>query len=180
MKGLSMFFVFALLVSFIVAGTTTAWSYDRKVVIATNPILDMFTWYNGEVELAVAPTSTVGLAGTYISFGDEDEGDEETFANASAFYRYYPREAFGGFFFGVRGGYYKVTVQVDQEDDTSEEESGDFFGFGIDIGYSWLLGAEERFNVSLGIGAVRLFGGDLEDVTLTLPTVRLINVGIAF
>jgi hypothetical protein len=62
------------------------------------------------------------------------------------------------------------------------EESGDFFGFGLDVGYSWLLGAQERFAVSLGAGAVRLFGGDLEDadVNLTLPTIRLINVGVAF
>jgi hypothetical protein len=177
MKMLSMFFAFLLLVSLVVAGTTAAWSYERKVVIATNPILDMFTWYNGEVEVAVAPTSTVGAAGTYLTFGDEDEDDEETFANASVFYRYYPREAYGGFFFGARGGYYRVTAQ---DEETGDEESGDFFGFGIDIGYSWLLGAEERFNVSLGVGAVRLLGGDLEDVTLTLPTIRFINVGVAF
>lgn len=175
MRVASVLLVFILAVSFIVAGTAPAWSYDRKVVIATNPILDMFTWYNGEIELAVMPTSTVGVAGTYLSLGEDF--DEETFTNASIFYRYYPREAFGGFFFGVRGGYYKVTVE---DDDPDTEDSGDFFGFGIDIGYSWLLGAEERFNVSLGIGAVRLFGGDLEDVTLTLPTIRLVNVGIAF
>jgi hypothetical protein len=35
--------------------------------------------------------------------------------------------------------------------------------------------------VSIGIGANRYFGEDLEgDVALTLPIIRLINVGIAF
>ena len=154
-------------------------SYERKLVVSTNPILDMFTWYNGELELAAGLTSTMGIAGTYITFGNEDDLDEETYANASIFWRYYPREAFGGFYFGVRTGYYKVTADNNV---TGEEESGSFFGAGIDVGYGWLLGESERMYVSLGVGAVRLFGGDLEDVdvTLTLPTIRFINVGIAF
>ena len=176
MKAHSICLVFVLLVAFIAAGTTPASSYESKVVVSTNPILDMFTWYNGELELAVAPTSTMGIAGTYITFGDEDDFDQETYANASVFWRYYPREAFGGFYFGVRGGYYNVTIDTDIDD----EESGDFFGAGIDVGYSWILGEGERMYISLGVGAVRLFGGDLEDITLTLPTIRLINVGIAF
>ena len=40
---------------------------ERKVVISTNPILDMFTWWNGEVEVKIASHSTVGVAGSYIS-----------------------------------------------------------------------------------------------------------------
>jgi len=176
MKAHSMCLVLVLLVAFITAGAIPAASYESKVVISTNPILDMFTWYNGELELAVAPTSTVGIAGTYISLGDEDDFDRETYANASVFWRYYPREAFGGFYFGVRGGYFKVTADTDLDD----EEEGNFFGVGIDVGYSWILGESERMYVSLGAGAVRLFGGDLEDVTLTLPTIRIINVGLAF
>lgn len=176
MKAHSIGLVFALLVAFIAVGTTPASSYESKVVISTNPILDMFTWYNAEVEFAVAPTSTMGIAGTYISFGDKDDFDRETYANASVFWRYYPREAFGGFYFGARAGYFKVTADTD----LGEEEEGNFFGAGVDVGYGWILGESERMYVSMGIGAVRLFGGDLEDVALTLPTIRLINVGFAF
>ena len=176
MKAHSLCLVFVILLTLVVAGSTPAASYERKVVVSTNPILDMFTWYNGELEIAAAPTSTIGIAGTYITFGDEDDFDRETYANASVFWRYYPREAFGGFYFGVRGGYYKVTADTD----LGEEEEGNFFGAGIDVGYGWILGENERMYVSLGIGAVRLFGGDLEDVSLTLPTIRLINVGFAF
>jgi hypothetical protein len=32
----------------------------------------------------------------------------------------------------------------------------------------------------MGIGAMRLLGGDLQDVSIAIPTLRLIDVGIAF
>lgn len=166
------------IIAFSGAGTAQAGSAAepvvRRHVISTNPITDMFTWYNGEYEFRVLSNSTIGLSGSYISF---DDGDEE-FMNIGAFYRFYPQDtAPAGFFFGARFGYYDVKAYDDFED---KEESASFGGFGIDIGYSWLLGSSQRFALSLGIGAVRLFGGDLEDVALTLPTIRLVNVGVAF
>jgi hypothetical protein len=53
---------------------------------------------------------------------------------------------------------------------------------GFDLGYSWVLGKDERFYVGLGAGMMRLSGGDLEDldVTVNLPIIRIINVGFAF
>ena len=59
-------------------------------------------------------------------------------------------------------------------------ESAAFFGAGFEIGYSWLLGANRNIGLSLGAGATRLFGGELDGASLTIPTVRLINLGIAF
>lgn len=151
---------------------------ERKVVVSTNPILDMFTWWNGEVEVKIASHSTVGVAGSYISIGGDDDNEKEEFKSFAGFYRYYPQgDAFAGFFFGARFGIYYVDAW---DEDEQERGTGNFYGFGIDIGYGWLLGESRRFNVSLGVGAVRLFGGDLEDVALTLPTIRLINVGVAF
>jgi hypothetical protein len=161
-------------------GLAAEGSVAPQHVLSTNPILVMFTWYNLEYEQAFTETTSGGITASYVKFGDEDDFDEETYTSVSAVCRYYPQgSVLHGFFFGGRLGYYSVTAQ---EDITGDEESGKFFGFGIDIGYNWLLGVEEKFAVSLGIGAVRLFGGDLEDVdvSLTLPTVRLINVGIAF
>jgi hypothetical protein len=64
------------------------------------------------------------------------------------------------------------------EDDTGD--SGTVFGAGFELGYNWLLGAKKQLYVSLGAGADRLFGADLEDVSVVIPTVRIINVGIAF
>jgi hypothetical protein len=158
---------------------------ERKSVLSTNPILDMFTWWNLEWEYKVAQTSTIGLAASYVKFEQDDEGEEfseERYMAGNFFYRYYPMgEALKGFFFGGRLGYYNVSAKVrNPAAGESDEEDGSFYGIGLDIGYSWLLGAPQRFSVSLGIGAVRLFGGDLDDVATTLPTIRLINIGVAF
>jgi len=180
MKARSLCFVFLLFVTLVAMSAMPAFGYDRKVVVSTNPFLDMYTWFNGEVELAVSPNTTIGVAGNYTTFGDiDDEDDEENYTNVGVLARYYPREAFGGFYFGLRGGYYGVT-KTDWM--TEEEETAKAFGVGFDIGYSWVLGANERFYVGLGAGMMRLFGGDLEDldVSVNLPIIRIINVGLAF
>lgn len=133
-----------------------------KNVISTNPILDMFTWFNIEYERRIAANGTIGLTTSYLDY-DDDEG----FLGVSVFYRFYPQDrAPSGFFFGGRFGGYS-------------EEKETAFGFGIDIAYSWLLGKPESFSVSLGIGALRLFGGSL-DTAETVPTLRIINIGFAF
>jgi hypothetical protein len=145
---------------------------EHQNVLSTNPLGAVFTWFSGEFERKIAGPSSIGIGGSYLEI---DDGDEQ-FISGQAFYRYYPQgAALVGFFFGGRFGVYDV-----KDTDGGIEEQDTFFGAGIDIGYSWLLGASRRFGVSLGIGAVRLFGGDLEDVALTLPTVRLVNIGVAF
>lgn len=146
----------------------------RLNVISTNPILDMFLWWNVEYEHVVAPSQTLGAAGSYVTF---DDGDE-TYTSGSVFYRYYPAGAApAGFFFGGRFG---MTSISDEEEGITTD--GSAFGIGIDIGYTWLIGAPRRMALSLGIGAIRYFGGDLDDldVSTTIPTIRLVNVGIAF
>lgn len=159
--------------------TTTAPS--RRNVISTNPILDMFTWWNLEWEFKAATTATIGLAASYVKFEQDDETEEYAEERYMAFYaysRYYPMgESFKGFFFGARVGFINVSAK---ERITDIEDDGTAYSIGLDIGYNWLLGAPQRLSVSLGIGAVRLFGGDLEDTATTLPTIRLINVGLAF
>ena len=61
-----------------------------------------------------------------------------------------------------------------------DEATGRFFGLGFELGYNWLLGAKKNISIGMGAGATRLFGGDLNGASLTIPTVRLVNVGIAF
>jgi len=63
---------------------------------------------------------------------------------------------------------------------TAESDSDVFVGLGFEIGYTWLFGADRHFALSLGAGATRLFGGDVEGASLTIPTLRLFNVGVAF
>jgi hypothetical protein len=181
MKSTAAVLTLCLLVLFLFLSSppTHAAELNRKFVISTNPILDMFTWYNAEFEIAMGSNSTIGVSGTYLTFGDEDDFDEETYMAVTFFYRYYPTSSFEGFYFGGRMGYNHVKAQTNID---GSDESGSFLAAGIDVGYSWLLGDTKKFYVSLGVGAVRLFGEDLEDVdvAMTLPTIRLINVGIAF
>ncbi len=154
---------------------------QRKVVIATDPILDMFQWYSAEVQIRIAQVLTTGVGGSYLSLDD----DKDQFTSGNAFLRYYPQGyALEGFSLGARMGIYYVKTE-DQDEDAiiEEEEEATMYGFGIEIGYCWLLGAAKRVSISTGIGAVRLFGGDFEeedDVLKTLPTIRLVYVGIAF
>jgi hypothetical protein len=150
----------------------------RRHCFSTNPILLMFTWYNAEYAFRVSNNSTIGIAGSYITLDDEDTG-EDTYMSANIFYRYYPQgDAFTGFFFGARFGLNHIEVEVSE--DTGEADEGTAYSFGIDIGYDWLLGESRMFYISAGIGAVRLFGGDLEGTAGTLPTVRLVQIGVAF
>ena len=88
------------------------------------------------------------------------------------FFRYYPQgAALTGFYVGGRTGYHRAS---------DYDDSGSAFGLGIDIGYSWLLGESRSFYVGLGLGASRLFGNDLADGSVTIPTLKLVNIGIAF
>jgi hypothetical protein len=59
-------------------------------------------------------------------------------------------------------------------------DSATFGGLGFDLGYTWLLGAQERVGVSIAAGATRLFGSELNGATVTLPSIRLVNIGLAF
>ena len=62
----------------------------------------------------------------------------------------------------------------------SGDHSATFGGLGFDLGYTWLLGAQERVGVSIGAGATRLFGSELDGATVTPPSIRLVSIGLAF
>jgi hypothetical protein len=139
----------------------------------------LFSWWNIEYELRIASHSTVGLTGSYVTFeDDEDNDDKETYEGGAIMYRYYAQgHAPGGFYAGARLGIYNIEIE---EPITEERESGTTYGFGIDVGYSWLLGKNPKFVVSIGAGVIRYFGGDLDDAKAGLPIIRLINLGFAF
>jgi hypothetical protein len=168
------------LVAVVIGAVTAPGACAEKVmppstIISSNPILDIFGWYNLELEHRVKPNSTVGLAGSYVDFDEE----KDTYKTLTFFYRYYPQnEAPAGFFFGGRAGVFDVSAG---SGDTDVTETYTLGGVGIDIGYTWMIGTTRNFAISLGIGAVRLFGdtGD-SDVATALPTIRLVNIGFAF
>ena len=141
-------------------------------VISGNPLILLAGWFNAEYERKVAENMTVGIAGGWLDLDDND------YTNLGGFLRFYPQEAaFTGFYLGGRGGIHRVN---EAHDAGSGDHSSTAFGIGIDVGYAWLLGPARSFYVGLGIGATRLFSGDLGDASATVPSVRLINVGVAF
>ena len=135
-------------------------------LISGNPLILLAEWFNAEYETKIDESLTVGAAGGWLNLDDAD------YTSLSALLRFYPQAAaFTGFYVGGRGGIHNV----DEGDDNAT-----VFGIGIDIGYTWLLGPSRSFYVGLGIGATRLFGGDLDDASPVIPSVRLINIGVAF
>jgi hypothetical protein len=139
----------------------------HKQVLSANPFGLMFEWFNADYERKINESNTWGASASFLSLG----GDSD-YVNAQLAYHYYPQgAALTGFYLGGRGGIHHV--ETDGED-------GRFFGIGFELGYNWLLGAKRRVSIGLGAGATRLFGADLDGASLTIPTVRLVNVGIAF
>ncbi len=140
----------------------------QNQVISANPFLLLWGWVNVEYERKISPTTTAGATGSMLSL---DDGDEK-YKSLNGFVRYYPQgAALTGFYLGGRLGVHQVT------DDGDDDHA---FGLGVDLGYSWLLGVDRRFYVGIGIGATRLFGGDIDHGSVVLPTVRLVNVGFSF
>jgi hypothetical protein len=135
-------------------------------VISGASLILLAGWFNAEYERKVAENLTVGISGGWLDLDDDD------YTNVSGFLRFYPQEAtFTGFYLGGRAGVHNVK---------NGDESHTSLGVGVDIGYSWLLGPGRSFYVGLGIGATRLVSGDLGGASATVPSIRLINVGIAF
>jgi len=141
-------------------------------VVSANPFLLIATWFNAEYERAVSGTTSVGVRASSLDLGDDgSDGSDIKYYSGRAFWRYYPTAVFEQFYFGLDLGI------------TSLRESGDthtVLGAGFELGYNWLLGQRHNFYISIGAGADRLFSGDLGDASAVIPTVRIVNIGLAF
>ncbi len=143
--------------------------------ITANPFGVIGGWFNAEYERKLAETWSVGLGGSYLSLDDN-----ESISSASAAFRFYPQgAALSSFYVGPRVGFYRqqrghvhtfTGMRVDEVNDNPESS----LGVGFELGYTWLLGADRNFNVSVGVGATRLFSGGV------VPTGKLLNIGWAF
>jgi Protein of unknown function (DUF3575) len=139
----------------------------HQQVVSANPFLILAEWFDAEYERKVGPSTTFAVSGSTI---DADDGSAR-YVSAALILRYYPQNAaLSGFYIGPRVALFNV-----KDDDESESVGG----FGFELGYAWLLGAERRFSIDLGLGLTRLFGVDL-DVDALVPTARLVNIGWAF
>jgi len=136
----------------------------RNQVVSANPFGLLLGLFNAEYERTVSESSTAGVGGSSW-YGDSDD-----YVNADAFFRYYPSgKPLDGFAFGAKAGV------------TNIRGLGTYFGVGFDTNWSWLLGRNDNFYVGAGFGLKRLVGVGNADTDLTfIPTVRIINIGIAF
>lgn len=136
----------------------------HQQVISANPFGLLLEVFNAEYERVITPYSTAGVGGSYIG------GGEEEYLNADAFWRYYPQgRPLQGWAFGGKLGL------------TNVPDFGTYLGYGFDLNHSWLLGAQDNFYVGVGFGLKRLIGAGDENFGLEIiPTIRLVNIGIAF
>jgi hypothetical protein len=135
--------------------------------VSANPFLLLYQWFDAEFEHRVGAQGAVALAATQVTMDQDDR-----YRSLALLYRRYLQgEALVGFHLGPRVGVYRV--------DAGEEE-GTFFGFGVELGYQWLVGVQRNFSISMGVGATHLFGSDFDDASSKVPAFRLLNVGWAF
>ncbi len=145
----------------------------HKQTITLNPFLVAVGWFNGEYERRINRTTTWGVSGSFADLEDLQ------YRSAKFLFRYYPQEtALSRLFIGSRTGVYHFGESTGSFL-TSTPGSEVVFGVGVEIGYTWLLGSERHFAISVGGGLSRLFGGDPEDGPL-LPNARLVNIGVAY
>ena len=135
-----------------------------KQQVSASPFLMMYKYFNVEFERRATQSSTWGLSTSFSPGTDAD------YRNVGAFWHYYPGgRALQGFYLGGR-------VQIHHG--SSSTASATLGGVGFELGKNWIIG--RRTLVGVGAGVTRLFGGPLEGDSLTLPTFRIANVGIAF
>lgn len=145
-------------------GTKAPVAHTR--IVSTSPILLMFKFFNIDYERKISPAVTLGASGSYLPIGGFDYG------RATMHARYYPQgAALTGFYMGAQTGVHRAGTSRDH---------GVFFGAGVDVGCAWLFGAKRDVGLTMGLGATRLFGGDLDGGSFVIPNIRLLNVGIAF
>jgi hypothetical protein len=124
---------------------------------------------------ACALLSAVALTLTSSTFGVSSSGwgvGEADYRNLQGFCRFHPPgRSLSGFYVAGRGAIHHVSV---------DNTSGTFFGVGFELGYTWPLGSDPDVSVSIGAGTTRLLGGAFTDVSLVVPTVRVVDFGWAF
>jgi hypothetical protein len=129
-------------------------------VVSANPFGLLAEFFNAEYERQVSSAATAGAGGSTIHAADD------RYVNADVFVRYYPRgRALDGLAVGLKVG-------------ITEVDSQRFFGFGFDLNQSWLMGNSQKFYIGWGFGLKRLVGAD--EYNQFIPTIRLVNIGVAF
>ncbi len=141
-----------------------------RQVVSANPFGLLVGWFNAEFERQVSESVTAGAGASTFDWGGNDgfSDDDDRYVNGDVFVRYYPGgRPLRGFALGLKAGL------------TKGGSNSARVGVGLDTNWSWLLGKRENLYVGLGFGLKRLVGAD-ESYPTIIPTIRIINLGIAF
>jgi hypothetical protein len=155
----------------------------KRTVLSFQPLSAMYTVYSGELERAVSPSTTLGIGASY--WGHEQDGESLDYLSGDLKLRYYPQgKALEGFSFGLQAGYTSVkeTIASGLVTTSNEELTHSAPTAGVALDYGWLLGADKKFYMGLGVGAKRIFAdneNDASNLLNTYPTAR-ISIGMAF
>jgi hypothetical protein len=161
----------------------------RKTLVTVNPFAIFATYFAGDVETILSPSTTLGAGASYVGFGDYDR-----YGALEAKVRYYPQEkALYGF--SVAGTLGLASYRQDVASYTTYDGTGTIilssstFGprrtratLGTELSYQWLLGPKRRFVSVIGLGVKRLLGNESYSSPFesnVIPTAR-INIGFAF
>lgn len=138
---------------------------DPSTYASINPFIILFGYFAGEIEQRVSPTLAVALAGSSISFGDNERR-----SNVDVKVRMYPNErALNGFGLATSLGWTQLRDReyslyppncFDLPDGCSEQFTYKTYNapsFAIEITYQWLLGTQKSTGISMGVGAKRAF-----------------------
>ena len=156
--------------------------------------------FNAEYERVISPTSTIGFGGStnkedaryqdppvigtdeygFPIYDSEPGYETHQYVNFDVFWRFYPGSnrtrtynAPVGWAFGAKMGITAV-------------DGGTYFGYGVDLNRSFVLGPDDNFYVGLGFGLKRLLGAPQDEAgepilgLSLIPTIRIVNVGFIF
>ena len=139
---------------------------SQEHLISGSPLALVVGAFHAEYEQKVKSALTAGISGGWVDF------DHKDYTGVAGFLRFYPQKtALTGFYVGPHAGIYNRSYKVD-----GDEESSTGLGFGVDLGYGWLLGPARAFFVGVGTGVTRIITGD----TGSFPVASVLNIGIAF
>jgi hypothetical protein len=172
--------------TFLIGSTTSCLAQDEgpahQNVLSANPFLAAFGWYTAEYERVLTNKYSLGISGSFVELGDDEDG--ATYSGGDLTLRLFPQEnAPGGLFFGGRLGMRQVEETVTDGlfgPGETTTDTASFAAAGFEIGFTYLFGVKQNYALSVGAGVVKLFGGDLEEESTTLPTIRVVNLGMAF
>jgi hypothetical protein len=159
----------AALALMLVAAPTVAQAQQSEVqpIIAQHsfsikPLNAVFGVYTGEYERALSEANTVGVLASTFGVGDV------RYISVDGKYRhYFGGVAFDGFSLAGTGGVTSLSVGcAGWEGNGCETERVWGLAAGLELGYTFLLGQQRNFSLSLDAGAQRIFPmGDIRDET---------------